>query len=263
MANPQKENGYTPIANELLDALIVFRIPGEMRQVFDAIIRKTYGFNKSEDHISNSQIVAMTKMKKQNVSRATIGLVKHKLVIRSDEPTAKGYLLKINKDYSQWQQWVIKSDDSTKKGSSATLKGSSKAITKGHQKRLQNVIRSDDHKRQKTIKDNIQKTGKDIEQARWARDIIESFSFINPAMKKMYGNVVQRQACVDLVEEYGYDKVMQVVNKMLPKTNAIAYFPTILTPHQLFNEWARLEAAGRKFKSKVDIKNQESGRGLA
>ena len=74
MASPQKENGYTAISNELLDALSRIRIPGESRQVLDVIIRKTYGFNKKYDCISNSQFVKYTGIKKQHVSRAVAKL---------------------------------------------------------------------------------------------------------------------------------------------------------------------------------------------
>lgn len=46
MAEPQKENGYTPIANEIMDALCRIRIPGEERQVLDCISGKhTAGIN--------------------------------------------------------------------------------------------------------------------------------------------------------------------------------------------------------------------------
>lgn len=46
MANPQCENGFTKIANELMEALAKIRIPGEARQVLDVIFRQTYGWNK-------------------------------------------------------------------------------------------------------------------------------------------------------------------------------------------------------------------------
>jgi phage replication O-like protein O len=49
--SPQKEHGYTPIANEIYDAFVRTRISGEARQVLDCIIRKTYGYNKKEDKI--------------------------------------------------------------------------------------------------------------------------------------------------------------------------------------------------------------------
>lgn len=161
MANPQKENGYTAISNELFDAIIRFRIPGEVRQVFDAIIRKTYGFNKKEDAIANSQIVEATGRQKQNVSRSLAILVDHRLVIKSDDKTGNGHILKINKDFEQWIGFGIRTDDKKKKrkASSKLIKKSSKPITK--------VIRSDDKlssevvdTKDKTIlKDTIQKTG--------------------------------------------------------------------------------------------------------
>jgi hypothetical protein len=47
--SPQLENGYVKIANELWDALCRTRIPGECRQVLDAIIRS---WNKKADQIS-------------------------------------------------------------------------------------------------------------------------------------------------------------------------------------------------------------------
>ena len=46
MANPQKENGYIMIANEIMEALAKYRIPGEQRQCLDVILRKTYGYDR-------------------------------------------------------------------------------------------------------------------------------------------------------------------------------------------------------------------------
>ena len=60
MTTPQLENGYIKIATELYDALCGIRIPGEARQVFDVILRKTYGWNKKKDAIALSQFVEAT-----------------------------------------------------------------------------------------------------------------------------------------------------------------------------------------------------------
>ncbi len=84
MANPQKENGYIAIATELYEAMISFRIPGECEQVLKVIFRKTYGYNKKEDSISNSQFCLLTKLPKGNVSRSLSKLITNKVVIRSD-----------------------------------------------------------------------------------------------------------------------------------------------------------------------------------
>ncbi|MBI5447822.1 MAG: replication protein [Gammaproteobacteria bacterium] len=66
MVTPQCEDGYTKIANELLEALARIRIPGETHQVLDTVLRKTYGYGKKEDAISLSQFVLATGLSKSH-----------------------------------------------------------------------------------------------------------------------------------------------------------------------------------------------------
>lgn len=108
-ANPQLENGHTRIANEILEALCRYRIPGEEMQCLLVVIRKTYGFGKKEDEISLSQFAAMTGLKRPNVSRALTSLLSKKIlaVIKKDTTGISKYLL--NKDYHAWSA-VIKKD---------------------------------------------------------------------------------------------------------------------------------------------------------
>jgi len=102
----QVEHGHIKIATELFVYLCSFRIPGECRLVFDAIIRKTWGWKKKEDRIPVSQIAELTKLKKQNVSRSLLQLLAHKLVIKNDDK------LQINKNYVEWISFsVIRTDD--------------------------------------------------------------------------------------------------------------------------------------------------------
>lgn len=54
------EEGYTKLTNIVLDALMMANITMHQQKVMLAIIRKTYGFNKSVDRITNSQIANMT-----------------------------------------------------------------------------------------------------------------------------------------------------------------------------------------------------------
>ena len=124
MSSPQKENGYTPIANELMDALSKYRIPGEQMQCLIFIIRKTYGFNKKDDMISNSQFVDGTGLKKGNVSRALKSLVEKRVVIKSDNRRIPTY--RFNKNYLMWcllskKQPVIKKATSVIKSDNSLL----------------------------------------------------------------------------------------------------------------------------------------------
>ena len=101
MASPQCENGYTRLANELLEALARIRIPGEARQIFDTILRKTYGFGKKEDSISLSQFVLFTSIKKPNICASLKQLKKMNVIIQKDNDIANIY--SINKDHTAWK----------------------------------------------------------------------------------------------------------------------------------------------------------------
>ena len=78
--NPQIEEGYTRIANEIIEALARYRISGEEWQVLMCLFRKTYGFQKKKDKISLSQFVIMTGLKRQNVFRALKKLSSKKII---------------------------------------------------------------------------------------------------------------------------------------------------------------------------------------
>lgn len=98
MANPQKEDGNVGIANEIFDMLCRTRIPGEARQIFDVILRKTYGFMKKDDWISLSQFCLMTGLKKPDVSRGLKKLFLMNLIIRLDNGNYA-----INKNFDLWK----------------------------------------------------------------------------------------------------------------------------------------------------------------
>lgn len=87
--------------------------------------------------------------------------------------------------------------------------------------------------------------------------LIKSFETLNPASKRFYGNTTQRKACQDLIDNYGLERVQSVVEKTLPKTNTIQYFPSITTPLQLFEKWATLESKIKQYQSeKITSKNK-------
>lgn len=96
----QKEDGYTSIANDLLDQLCRIRIPGEARQVLDVIFRQTYGWNKKVDTISLSQFSEKTGLRKPNIVRAIRQLLDMRLIIRNDNDEGSAY--GPNKHCNQW-----------------------------------------------------------------------------------------------------------------------------------------------------------------
>lgn len=230
MANPQKENGYTPIANELFDALAAFRMPGELRQVFDAILRKTYGFNKKEDAIANSQIAEATKLNKQNVFRSLKRLIEHRLVIKTDYQPKKGNILKINKDYQGWIPFVIKTDYKRHKSSKLIT-----AVIKTDDKRSSKLT---DTKDKRHIKDNTSKKESFLRGNQWS-ELIDSFEPLNPLFTDIYKNKTERNALDVMAQKIGYEKLLATV-RALPEVTSRPYAPRITKPTELRRDFGKL-----------------------
>lgn len=76
MANPQIENGYTRIANELLEATAKFPFNGSQLRMILFLWRKTYGFQKKEDAISLSQWELGTGLNRRTIQREIRALQK-------------------------------------------------------------------------------------------------------------------------------------------------------------------------------------------
>ena len=68
MANPQKENGYTPIANEILEQLVRLPLNGTQWDIIIVICRYTYGYSRKEHPVSESFIAKVTGISKRHIS---------------------------------------------------------------------------------------------------------------------------------------------------------------------------------------------------
>lgn len=69
------DDGYTRIANDLLDALLAADLSKHQYKVALAVVRKTYGFNKKSDRITNSQIAKLTGLPETRVCTAKNQLI--------------------------------------------------------------------------------------------------------------------------------------------------------------------------------------------
>jgi hypothetical protein len=81
-------------------------------------------------------------------------------------------------------------------------------------------------------------------------EIVHAFEELNPGAKAWYGNKTQRQACDDLINAHGLEKVKQVI-AILPQTNLTRFMPCITTPMQLRDKWSQLENAVKRKKSEM------------
>jgi len=97
VAKPELEDGYTQIANEILEKLVRMPLAPNQWRVLLCIIRKTYGFHKKVDYIANFQIGEATGLCKAVVSRCLKGLDDMQLITR------KGKYIGFQKDWESWQ----------------------------------------------------------------------------------------------------------------------------------------------------------------
>lgn len=90
------DDGFTRIANELLEAVMHAGLSQHQLLVLMAIMRKTYGFNKKSDWVSNEQISVLTGILPHKCSAAKSALVKRGIL------TQTGRVIGINKTVGEW-----------------------------------------------------------------------------------------------------------------------------------------------------------------
>lgn len=100
MACPQCENGFTRIANELLEAIIRADLSKRQLKILLAVIRQTYGWDRKADVISASKLATLTGLDARHCRRTVAELVELGMV--TNAPTETGKLLSVVKDYDLW-----------------------------------------------------------------------------------------------------------------------------------------------------------------
>lgn len=238
MANPSIKNGYFPIANELAEQLALNNIPGNEMRIIWVVWRKTWGWKdgtrrKDADWISYSQLREATGMKQANVVRSVSSLVVKRLLVRS--PDGFGF----NQNYNDWV--VVKRLPPVVK---RLLGSSQKATEKSSQK-------ATNKRKKETI--TKEKPSASQSDAGLIVKIIDCFEGVNELYVNWYRNLSERAAIDRLLVREGFERVEKIV-KLLPKTNAKAYFPTITTPKELERDWAKLRSKLEQEKNKFTSK---------
>ena len=90
------DDGYTRIANELLEAIASADLTARQLKLMLAYVRKTYGFNKKTDRIADEQIAQLTGLSRQNVNKAKKELISMNCLYLD------GSKIGVNKEVSAW-----------------------------------------------------------------------------------------------------------------------------------------------------------------
>jgi len=104
MASPQKENGYTPIANEILEKIAIQPLNGTQFRILLVVWRYTYGYSRKEHELSETFISRATSIHKKQIQRELMELINFRIITVEKQPTFNSSrIISFNKDYDSWE----------------------------------------------------------------------------------------------------------------------------------------------------------------
>lgn len=97
MASPQTENGYTRVANELLEAIMRAPLTAREFRVILAVARETFGWARKAASMRTSRVATLTGMQPTKVARAIRALKARNVLANGTDG------LGLQKDYAAWR----------------------------------------------------------------------------------------------------------------------------------------------------------------
>jgi len=101
MARPQKEDGYTAIANEILEAIARVKLSPTQYRLLFIIWRYTYGFQRKEANLSLTFLSSATGCDKRQIQREIKELVDRNIISQCLDK-CHTRTISFNKDYESW-----------------------------------------------------------------------------------------------------------------------------------------------------------------
>jgi len=103
MASPQLENGFTRIANELLEAILRFHCSGGEKDIILAVIRLSYGYGRKAHEMSVTYLARLTRRHRNKVAEDLARLIAKRVLVEvSPASFSKGRMIALNKNYDEW-----------------------------------------------------------------------------------------------------------------------------------------------------------------
>lgn len=103
MADPKKKNGWTPIANELLEQVYKLKLSGTQFKIIMVVWRFTYGFRRKEHDLSVTFISNAIDTDVRTIKRELNNLIDMKLIeVVSEATFNKARTIAFNSNYDIW-----------------------------------------------------------------------------------------------------------------------------------------------------------------
>lgn len=141
MANPQKENGSTDIANELLEVIYSSNFNAPQLDIIYCLIRYTYGFHRKSHKLSINFISRATKRHKITISKELVKLIdKNVINVEQKSTYSTSRILSLNKNYSTWgvsqNETVSQSETVSQNGASTVSQNETVGVSQNETKKL-------------------------------------------------------------------------------------------------------------------------------
>lgn len=99
---PQLEDGYTRIANELMEQVPKFKFNGTQLRIIIVIWRFTYGFKRKDHEFSVSFLAEAIDASRSQVDRELTALIDRNVVQVMGYGSTRSRILQFNKNYEEW-----------------------------------------------------------------------------------------------------------------------------------------------------------------
>jgi phage replication O-like protein O len=103
MAKPQIENGFTRVANEILEAIAKIKLNGTQFRILMIVWRYTYGFSRKEHELSINFLCDATGIIKRQIQKELKVLMEMGVLIEARAATfTDSRIIGFNKNYEAW-----------------------------------------------------------------------------------------------------------------------------------------------------------------
>lgn len=155
MASPQREDGYTAIANEILEQMAKIKLSPTQYRLLFLIWRYTYGFQRKESELSLTFLAESTGCDKRQLQRELKGLLARRIIYQviTRSPSR---VIGFNKNYDLWLQELPVGENTI--GETDNGKDTNgETIDKGIGETVNPPIGETDNQERNTLKKNLKK----------------------------------------------------------------------------------------------------------
>lgn len=104
MAAPQLSNGYTRIANELLDMLPRLSVSGAKLRIVLCVIRYTFGYQRTDHEMGYDFVALLTGLHRKQVASEVKQLLQMRILTETKAPTSsRSRKMMLNTNYEEWE----------------------------------------------------------------------------------------------------------------------------------------------------------------